>query len=138
MNTAPITNPKLFEGGNLTFTVHNDVGKHYTFRIRKPGPCRPFFLSLMTGSDNETNYTYMGIYNPIMGNVKLTKKSKYGEESVPLNVARWAIQKVRANKILPDGYKILHSGNCCRCGRKLTVPTSIEAGIGPSCAAGGF
>ena len=32
----------------------------------------------------------------------------------------------------------LESGNCCRCGRLLTVPESIAAGIGPECASKGW
>ena len=27
-----------------------------------------------------------------------------------------------------------HIGKCCKCGRKLTDPKSIELGIGPECA----
>ena len=30
--------------------------------------------------------------------------------------------------------EIWHEGRCGRCGRKLTVPSSIESGIGPECA----
>lgn len=37
------------------------------------------------------------------------------------------------------GYKYaLDSGNCAMCGRKLTVPASIHAGIGPVCASKGW
>lgn len=32
----------------------------------------------------------------------------------------------------------LISGNCCKCGRKLTVPASIHRGMGPICAEGGW
>jgi hypothetical protein len=35
---------------------------------------------------------------------------------------------------LPKGLKVHHEGRCCRCGRKLTVPESIETGLGPECA----
>ena len=30
--------------------------------------------------------------------------------------------------------RALHSGCCGRCGRKLTVPESIDTGLGPVCA----
>jgi hypothetical protein len=29
---------------------------------------------------------------------------------------------------------VWHEGRCGRCGRKLTVPESIESGFGPECA----
>jgi hypothetical protein len=35
---------------------------------------------------------------------------------------------------IPTELVIRHNGSCGRCGRKLTVPTSIKAGIGPECA----
>lgn len=48
------------------------------------------------------------------------------------------------NALLSGDYKkygaeyALESGNCCRCGRLLTVPESIAAGIGPECASKGW
>ena len=34
----------------------------------------------------------------------------------------------------PDGHTLLgDKGKCGRCGRKLTVPSSIESGLGPHC-----
>jgi hypothetical protein len=28
---------------------------------------------------------------------------------------------------------VWHEGSCARCGKKLTVPESIESGFGPEC-----
>lgn len=36
---------------------------------------------------------------------------------------------------LPAGLEVWHDGACCRCGRQLTDPASVEAGIGPTCRA---
>lgn len=33
-----------------------------------------------------------------------------------------------------DRVEVWHEGSCGRCGRKLTVPSSIETGLGPECA----
>lgn len=38
-----------------------------------------------------------------------------------------------AGQDLPE-CEVWHEGRCGRCGRKLTVPESIETGIGPDCA----
>ena len=34
---------------------------------------------------------------------------------------------------LQDFVEIWHEGKCGKCGRPLTVPSSIENGLGPSC-----
>ena len=35
---------------------------------------------------------------------------------------------------LPKTVEVWHEGICGRCGRKLTVPESVERGLGPECA----
>jgi len=124
----------FLEAGHAIFTVGNDKGDHYTYRIVKPSKDKPFFVSLLTGPDNCADYTYLGVFNPLTREVYRTAKSKYLESSTPVKVIRWAIKKVANNTTLPPGYSIYHEGRCCRCGRRLTTPESVEAGIGPECA----
>ena len=127
-----INSVKFFSAGNAKFTVTNPQGKHYTFRIGHREETQPLFVSLMSGPDNESSFTYMGIYDPNLNEVKLTKKSRYTDDTLPVKVIRWAVKAV-AKGSLPEGYKIQHEGKCCRCGRTLTTPESIERGIGPEC-----
>ena len=127
-----IKDPNFFEGGKAIFTVHNNKGKHYTYKIQKK-PKWPFCVYVLTGEDNTSNYTYLGTYNPRNFKVYLTGKSKYKEDSMIVKVVRWAITRVSSGKPVPEGYGIRHDGRCCRCGRLLTTPESIEAGIGPEC-----
>lgn len=128
-----ITNVHFLSGGNAVFTVSSP--KHrYTFRIRRPEPEMPYFVSLLSGPDNTRDYTYLGVYNPGQPGVRLTAKSKFTEDSTPVKAIRWAVAMLSSGKTLPEGFKIQHEGRCCRCGRVLTVPESIEAGIGPECA----
>ncbi len=127
-----IKDPRFFTAGNAKFTVSNPKGDHYTFRIGRREETQPLFVSLMTGPDNESSFTYMGIFSPETNEVRLTQKSKYTEDTLPVKVIRWAIKAVATQKI-PAGYSIQHAGRCCRCGRTLTTPESIEAGIGPEC-----
>lgn len=130
-----IKSADFFKGGNAIFTVANPTGDHYTFKIRQPkGENKPYFVNLLTGPQNTSDFTYLGLYNPTQQKVFLTKKSRYNDESTPAKVVRWAIRQVVFNKELPAGYSIRHEGRCCRCGRTLTTPESIEAGIGPECA----
>jgi len=127
-----ITDSRFFEAGKAIFTITNPLGIHYTYKIVHPEK-KPFFVFLLTGQDNNSNYTYLGTYNPRNFEVYLTAKSKYNDDSTPVKVVRWAIKKVASKISLPEGYKIQHEDRCCRCGRRLTTPESIENGIGPEC-----
>jgi hypothetical protein len=129
-----ITDPRFFEAGHAIFTVSNDNGDHYTYRVSKPDSKKPFFVSLLTGPDNLSDYTYLGTYNPIDHRLYITKASKMHIDSTPVRVFMWAVQRVVSGQALPPGYAIYHEGRCCRCGRRLTTPESIEAGIGPECS----
>lgn len=127
-------NKQFFTGGRAIFTVQNDKDEHYTFKISQPkGENKPYFASLLTGPDNTSSYTYIGIFNPITGTVFLTRNSRYTEETKAVRIIRWAIKKVWNNETLPPGYDIRHEGKCGCCGRKLTTPESLDRGIGPEC-----
>lgn len=138
-----IKNVDFFKGGKALFTVSNNKSQHYTYYIRKKefkptknfqNPSKTFyFVNLLTGPQNTSDYTYLGMYYPESNIVSLTKKSKYTEDSLPVRVIRWAIKKVTQKAKLPDGYAIQHEGRCCRCKRVLTTPESIKLGIGPEC-----
>ena len=124
--------------GNATFTVSNPKGERYTFRVRYSkggGGYKPaWFIYLLTEPDNTSSYTYMGMLNSENGTVRLSANSRYNLESLPVKVANWALRCIWSELDIPLGYTIQHAGKCGRCGRKLTVPSSIESGIGPECA----
>ena len=128
-----IKNPKFFSAGRAVFTVANNKGNHYTFRIGRKNDTQPLFVGLLTGPNNEADYTYLGLYKPETQEIRLTAKSKYTEETQPVKVIRWALKQVAEGKELPEGYSIKHEGRCCRCGRVLTTPESIERTWGPEC-----
>ena len=134
----PINSPDFFKGGNALFTISNPAGEHYTYKIRKPDRDSPFFVSLLTGPDNENSYTYIGIFEPGAFDLRLTKMSKVKFDTKSVKVLRWALTVFRNGNRPPTGYAIQHEGRCCRCGRTLTTPESIERGMGPDCYAGGF
>lgn len=123
--------------GHAIFTI---VGKtaRYTYKVNRKDPSpddpRPqkYFLSLMTGSDNESSYSYVGILDPASGGVRTTRNSKINDEHPAVVGIRWALRHVWATGKLPSG-ELLHAGKCGRCGRTLTDPESIASGIGPDC-----
>ena len=128
-------------GGRAIFTLVSEAtGTRYTYRVAqgkpRPGDSRPapFFVSLLTGPDNTSEYTYMGMLDPSSGAVRLTRASQYTADTVPVRALDWCMRIVFSGRV-PAGVRIYHCGRCARCGRLLTVPTSIESGFGPECLA---
>ena len=131
--------------GNATFTVDNGKGQHYTFKVRHKGleerdgftPNGCYFVSLLTGPNNEFDYTYLGVFNPKAMKqaviLRLTRASRMNDDSVPVRVFRWAAWLAKWEQPLPAGYSLHHEGSCGRCGRTLTTPESVTSGIGPEC-----
>jgi Family of unknown function (DUF6011) len=129
-------------GSNATYTVVSErTGVRYTFKTREPqeqrNPNTPvLFISLLTGSDNESSYTYIGFlsYNRANAEYKFNAKRTNSQElTVPQRAFQYVYDHV-ARQRMPVGVQFWHEGRCCRCNRKLTVPSSIESGIGPECA----
>jgi hypothetical protein len=126
--------------GKAIFTVHNNKGEHYTYRVFKTDEKGTWgvkwFVSLLTGPNNMVDYQYIGTLDSMTGTVRSTRASVIAADSLPMKVINWALCRiVWQNKIdkLPEGYGIKHEGRCGRCGRVLTTPQSIEYGIGPEC-----
>lgn len=133
-------NPRPFiTAGKAVFTLQGSETR-YTYRVNRAEPKAgspytqvAYFVSLLTGPDNTADYTYLGMLDPQTGAVRLTRKSQYTDQSKPVLAIRWVLARLWANQPI-DPAKIYHIGRCGRCGRALTVPASIEAGIGPECA----
>lgn len=120
--------------GNATFTVLNtNTGNRFTFKVVQPDDDdhKPHFVRVLTGADNERDYTFLGTI--FQGrNYHHGKRSPIRPESQSARVFLWAWPKI-ASHTLPGQIKIYHEGRCGRCGRKLTVPQSIQSGFGPEC-----
>ena len=138
--------PYLF-AGNATFTVLNTLTSgRFTYRVRvakdkvtkKPLPTGPWFVQVLTGSNNEGDYSYLGAIFPVQPGedltLKLTAKSAYGPDAGSVKAFAWTLKRLQATT-LPPTIEVWHEGHCGRCGKLLTVPASIERGIGPDCAA---
>lgn len=119
--------------GNATFTVTSrKTGTRFTFRVRQPKDNTPHFVSLLNGPDNENSFCFLGtIFNG--ENFVHGKKSHVGPDAPSALAFKW-VWAHRNDPTLTEKVEIHHEGRCCRCGRKLTVPESIESGIGPECA----
>lgn len=121
--------------GNARFTiVSKKTGTRFTFRVRKPSEERPWFVSVLTGSDNEFDYTFLGTIFP-NGAYQHSRKSKIPAMAPSAMGFDWFWKHLSADAfdLLPDRVDVHHEGRCGRCGRALTVPESIESGFGPEC-----
>lgn len=123
---------KFALAGNATFTVTSKAtGRRFTFKVRQPSPETPHFVKVLTGPDNEGDYTFLGtIFNG--QNFVHSRKSSIAPDADSAKAFAWFWRN--AASLPADKVSVHHEGRCCRCGRKLTVPESIESGIGPECA----
>lgn len=121
------------EAGHARFTlVSEKTGQRYTYQVNKAKEGDAKFVSLLTGPSNTDDYNYLGLYDRTQG-MRLTRKSRMTADSAPVKAFSWTVRHLVAGKF-PQGLEFWHEGRCCRCGRTLTVPESIENGIGPECA----
>lgn len=131
-----ITDAKTFcLAGNATITLESlKTSAHYTFKIReKSEEGRPtvWFVNLLRGPDNESDYMYMGLIRD--GRFSLTKNSKVSIDALSFKAFNYFWNFDHCG-VIPPQLVIHHEGKCGRCGRTLTVPSSIDLGIGPDCA----
>jgi hypothetical protein len=113
--------------GNSTSTFLNrETDNRFTYKVKKSKDSDLFFVSVLTSPDV---YTYIGY---ITNDFKLGKKSKISKDAQSVKVFNYIFRKLKSGK-LPEQIEIWHNGKCGKCGRKLTVPSSIDTGIGPEC-----
>lgn len=134
-NTPEIS--RLFlTAGKATFTLSKlATGERFTYEISKPEPFYgSYFASVMKGSDNESDYRYIAMMSGSDLRLRFTKGSRFAPDSKEARGLQFVLDVVAGRKTLPEGFELRRSSKCGRCGRKLTVPSSIDAGIGPECA----
>lgn len=124
--------------GDATFTVTSHrTGQSFTYRVKlATKPRRPgetvHFVDLLTGPDNGADYRLLGmIYDRTRFAFPRNQRISPDAPSARAFVWTWE------HRDLPEaaGVTIRHAGRCCRCGRMLTTPESIDRGIGPECLA---
>jgi len=103
------------------------TGNHYTFKFRRS---RSAGLLAMVLTDKD-QWLNLGVVDFPRRVLRLTPKSKFSDASQSYLALRWLIKLAEFN---PGVVEVMHDGRCGRCGRPLTHPDSIQAGIGPVCA----
>lgn len=127
---------KFILAGNAIFTLKNTAtGNRFTFKIRQPKASTPHFVSVLTGSDNTSDYTFLGTVFNAYDSPKYYygKRSTIGFDAQSAKTIAWFLGQLFNKKALPSSIEVWHAGKCGRCGRLLTDPQSIADGIGPIC-----
>lgn len=118
-------------GGNATLTLKSiRTGTHFTYKVRVSDDERAYFVSLMTGPDNEDSFQYLGYFRD--GYYSHGVKSKVGKDAPGAKAFDWFTRQLD-EEAFPETLEVWHEGRCCKCNRKLTHPDSIASGIGPEC-----
>lgn len=120
--------------GHARFTlVSQKTGARYTFEVQasKREDDARSFVKVLTGSDNESDYTYLGtVFDGVT--YRHGARSSIGPDAPSARAFGWAWPRIVAGLDLTN-CEIWHEGRCGRCGRALTVPESIASGLGPIC-----
>ena len=122
--------------GKAVFTIRSKrTGARFTYKVTATKEKDAYFVKFMSGPDNEASYTFAGmIFNGnrfVLG--RKARANGLSETTPAIAAFIWVFARLIAN-IDPPNVEIWHSGHCGRCARTLTVPESIESGIGPECA----
>lgn len=126
--------------GNARLTLVSKKTQHrFTYRIRQPkepnqppGAEPPHFVQVLTGPDNTGDFTFLGTIFK-RGEYRIGRKSPISAAAPSAMAWAWFWPRLLKDRI-PETMEVWHEGRCGRCGRALTVPESIERGIGPECA----
>jgi hypothetical protein len=122
---AKLTLSSLKTGARYTFQINQAKDRATGERQKR------WFVSLLSGPDNNSDYQYVGMITEDHQFV-LTKASRFAADSLPVRGFNFFWQHAGSDR-MPPQMEIRHSGHCGRCGRTLTVPESIDSGIGPIC-----
>jgi hypothetical protein len=133
MNTQQIKSFIL--AGNALFTLKSmRTGKHFTFKVIRRTklvdgqlvPMSPptWTVNALWGRDNTKDYHVIGTLRDghFAYNASNSTPSTKGFAWCWNNLDRCG-----------ERFEFAHAGRCGRCNRLLTVPSSIESGIGPEC-----
>jgi len=120
--------------GKAVGTLSNpETGRRYTYRVvsKDVEDGTIYFVAVLTGPNNEVDYRYLGTIGRT-GRFRATRATE-NPDAPSFKAFAWFWSRLTsARTIAPAEFH--HEGRCGRCGRALTVPESIETGLGPVCA----
>lgn len=124
----------ITSGRAVLTLVSLKTGTRFTYRVRAGGRGHTFFVDLLTGPNNETDFAWQGILFQDGNYRQMTSTGCLPKQAPSIRALRWflSLAATEADRMHP-GIEVWHEGTCGRCGRRLTDPMSIETGLGPIC-----
>lgn len=127
----PVPVPRVPDG---TYTVVKSDGSYATIKLEVVSSGKlegKRIVSYLSGPDNETDFTGFAFASGF--NISVWRRFR-GE-----NTAQWveAALTVLGHPARTEEFReayAMRSGRCARCNRTLTVPASVNRGLGPECA----
>lgn len=113
--------------GNAVITIRGNMSR-FTYKIKRSDDGQVHFVRVLTGPDNDSHYKFIGTLFK-GGNFKHNWRGGIGPEAPSAVAFKWLVGHWEDARV-----QVWHEGTCGRCGRRLTVPESIETGLGPTCA----
>lgn len=123
---------KYIFAGNAYFTLTSKkTNTHYTYNIYRKKNAPVWYVKIHDGH----SHVYSGYIKVINGMYRYFKGNSgvYDMNDNRILSLMWFIRHMKDSDI--DTKIVLqHVGKCCKCGRTLSDPKSIELGVGPECA----
>jgi hypothetical protein len=132
MKSNKITDTKkalrfMFSGKAVFTFINTKTQNRFTYKLKKAKDSDLFFVYVLTSPET---WTYTGYC--VNGDYKHGKKSKVSIDAQSVKVFNYMLKKLKSDE-LEDFLEVWHEGFCGKCGKSLTVPLSIETGLGPNC-----
>ena len=116
--------------GSIVTCKSLKTNKDFTYKISKKILKNKTFLFVHV-EKNYLNFNYLGFY----WDGKILRKGNVEIDTPAATAIAWIFKQIEKNDIenLNKNVKFYHTGNCVKCGKKLTDAISIEIGLGPYC-----
>ena len=136
---SPLNCRRFLLSGNARITcVDLNTGFRKTYRVRLDPKSPRYFVDVLFGPSNTRDYIAVGtmtVDDGVFTYHPQTNNSHDGAKGFERLHTHLGLASKLATPFFPRGFAVYHEGRCGRCALPLTVPESIEAGIGPDCRA---
>ena len=122
--------------GRSVFTLENTKsGNYLTFKVKQVKKDKIaidglFTIECKTLGDSDHGYKFLGFLNTIENKFR---RRFWDHKFIGYTTFFWLLRNLEVLEKFSDKLAIYHEGRCCKCGMPLTVPESIDSGIGPEC-----
>jgi len=122
--------------GRSVFTLENtETGNYLTFKVKQVKKDKKvidglFAIECKTLGDSDHGYKFLGFLNTTENKFR---RRFWDHKFIGYTTFFWLLRNLEVLEKFTDKLAIYHEGRCCKCGMPLTVPESIDSGIGPEC-----